>query len=348
VLDSLEKLPETQRHRQVLQNEWNIKKQHLAKLEAFAEREFADVRSLRRTVFYPFSGPDFVTINALFPRADKYVLFGLEQEGTPPDVFKLSRARYDYNLRNIQTALDDIMRLNFFMTLDMSVELHRAELSGVTPILMLLMALRENEVLNVRRFHLDSARNVVYLPDTSKIPQNPKDTTITGVEILFRKRKGEPIQTLQYFSFNAEDPSLGRSKNLTQYLLSLSPTTTYIKSASYLMHNAGFSLIRDIVMENSDFLMQDDTGIPWRMLDKNLFNIRLYGNYLTPIPIFRSYYQPDLAAAYQRDTARRNVDFGLGYGNPSLTNFLAARRTAPRAVVAPADSSTGAPPPKRP
>ncbi|MCS7086032.1 MAG: hypothetical protein RMM53_09795, partial [Bacteroidia bacterium] len=143
VLDSLEKLPETVRHRQALQREWSVKKQHLTKLEAFAEREFGDVRKLDRPVFYPFSGPDFLTIHTLFPNAKIYVLFGLEQEGSPPRVFKLSRARYDYNLRNIQTALDDIMRLNFFMTLDMSVELHRAELSGVTPILMLSMALRE-------------------------------------------------------------------------------------------------------------------------------------------------------------------------------------------------------------
>ncbi len=344
VLDSLEKLPETERHRRVLQAEWNVKKQHLAKLEAFAESEFGDVRKLDRTVFYPFSGPDFITIHTLFPRAKKYVMFGLEQEGTPPDVFKLSRARYDYNLRNIQTALDDIMRLNFFMTLDMSVELHRAELSGVTPILMLLMALRENEVLDVKRFHLNSERRIVYLTDSSKIMQNPKDTSVTGVEIQFRKHKGKPIQTLQYFSFNAEDPALSRSKNLTEYLLALSPTTTYVKSASYLMHNAGFSIVRDIVLENSDFLMQDDTGLPWRMIDKNTFDVRLYGNYVTPIPIFRNYYQPDLVQAYQRDTTRKNVDFGLGYGNPTLTNFLTARRKAPRPVPAASKPDSAAQP----
>ena len=344
VLDSLEKLPETQRHRNVLQAEWSVKKQHLAKLEAFAEREFGDVRRLDRTVFYPFSGPDFITINTLFPNANKYVMFGLEQEGTPPDVFKLSRARYDYNLRNIQTALDDIMRLNFFMTLDMSVELHRAELSGVAPILMLLMALRENEVLDVKRFHLNADKQIVHLSDSSKIIQNPKDTSITGIEIKFRKQKGRPIQTLQYLSFNAEDPGISRSKNLTEYLLSLAPTTTYVKSASYLMHNAGFSIAREIVLENSDFLMQDDTGVPWRMLDKNLFNVRLYGNYITPIPIFRNYYQADLVQAYQKDTARKNVDFGLGYGNPTLTNFLTARRTAPRPAPVPSKNDSAAKP----
>ena len=33
------------------------------------------------TVFYPFSGPDFVFANLLFPRANNYILCGLESSG---------------------------------------------------------------------------------------------------------------------------------------------------------------------------------------------------------------------------------------------------------------------------
>ena len=39
-----------------------------------------------------------------------------------------------------------------------------------------------------------------------------------------------------------------------------------VKSASYLLHNPGFSDVRDFLLKNSAAILQDDTGIPVKFL----------------------------------------------------------------------------------
>ena len=38
------------------------------------------------TVFYPFSGPDFVTVSHLFPQADRFVMVAMQAAGEPAAV----------------------------------------------------------------------------------------------------------------------------------------------------------------------------------------------------------------------------------------------------------------------
>ena len=41
-----------------------------------------------KVIFYPFSGPDYLTAHAFFPNADKYVMLGLEPVGKLPELKK--------------------------------------------------------------------------------------------------------------------------------------------------------------------------------------------------------------------------------------------------------------------
>jgi hypothetical protein len=109
-------------------------KKQLEQLTAFSEHELAEVRALDRTVFYPFSGPDFITVYTLFPGANQYVLFGLEPEGRiPPDLTSIPQDRLKGNLSVLQNSLADILTLSFFKTIDMAKDFKAAELDGTTP-----------------------------------------------------------------------------------------------------------------------------------------------------------------------------------------------------------------------
>jgi len=276
-----------------------------------------------RNVFYPFSGPDFVTITTLFPNAKRYVMFGLEIEGNIPRLKSIPQDRLAVNLSNLQNSVIDNIRDSFFYTLDMSSDLYRSDIKGTTPILMFMLARTGKEVLEVKRIRIDSSGTVSFIAEDDPTTQTPNDNIATGVEIEFRAGPTEPVQKLQYFCFNAEDKHFQQQKQIHTYFQSLKPSTTYLKSASYLMHNNYFSIIRNIIMDVSDVLLQDDTGIAYRFYDPSLWNFSYYGMYTRPIPIFASYYQADLLKAY-KEGGPKSLTFDLGY--KSTTNLLLSRR----------------------
>jgi hypothetical protein len=71
-------------------------------------------------------------------------------------------------------------------------------------------------------------------------------------------------------------------------------------------------MIRNIVFEKSNTILQDDSGIAYKLFDKNGWDIHLYGRYQKPGKEFSWINETDLAYAYQ-DTSIKTVPFTLGY-----------------------------------
>ncbi|MCS7085412.1 MAG: hypothetical protein RMM53_05455 [Bacteroidia bacterium] len=332
-LDSLEKRPEAVEHRRLMQKAWAFKDSVLLKkLDAWAEKEFADVRRMRRCVYYPLGGPDFITVHTLFPNAERYVLFGLEPEGKLPDLAQIPPERMAFNLHNARKTLDDLIKLSFFVTKAMIGDLSRADFNGaVVPLLQFVVA-RGNTITNVRRILLDRSGRKTHLASWDSPPQTTLDSVVTGVEIAFKSAgdKKAPIQIVEYWSFDAQDLHLKNQKYLTDYLSGLKPATGYMKAGSYLLHYLTFTRARETVLHACDFLLQDDTGIGLRYFDRNVWDLKFYGKYDGPIPIFRDQYQHDLALAYRNDTSVKALDFLMGYKSPyGSTNLMIARKKTP-------------------
>jgi hypothetical protein len=93
-------------------------------------------------------------------------------------------------------------------------------------------------------------------------------------------------------------------------------STTYIKSASYLLHAGFMANMRTLILNNSNAIIQDDTGIPFNYFeDKGNFDIQLYGEYSKPVSDFPYLkLQKPLQEAFKRDSAKvGNLPFHLGY-----------------------------------
>lgn len=329
-LDTLERRPEAVEHRRLLQKEWAFKDSVLLKkLGVWAENEISDARNNKRTVYYPLGGPDFITVHTLFPEAERYVMFGLEPEGKLPDFSKIPPQRLAANLYNARKTLDDLIKLSFFVTRAMIGDLSRADFSGTVVPLLQFVAVRGNTVTDVRRIMLHPSGQKVYLNRWDSIPQTTADSVVTGVEIAFKKADGKraPIQTVEYWSFDAQDIYLKNQKYLTDYLSGLKPATGYMKAGSYLLHYLTFTRARETVLHACDFLLQDDTGIGLRYFDRNVWDLKFYGKYDGPIHIFKEQFQRDLALAYQTDTSVKPIDFLMGYKSPyGSANLMVARK----------------------
>jgi hypothetical protein len=120
-----------------------------------------------------------------------------------------------------------------------------------------------------------------------------------------------------------------------------------LKAASYLMHEPGFSKVREFLLQNSELIVQDDSGIPLRSFEGQNFSIRYCGQYNGPIEVFKKYWQPDLADIYAR-MPPVPLPFGFGYQwQPNRSDLMIATRAGTemshlqREIQPPDQGSTG-------
>ena len=86
-----------------------------------------------------------------------------------------------------------------------------------------------------------------------------------------------------------------------------------MKSASYLLHYGTFSTIRNLIINNLKYLIQDDTGIPFKKFNPSNFDVKLFGKYTKPVKDFSNGIQLDMSRAYKSDLYKGGLPFSLGY-----------------------------------
>ncbi|MFA5782490.1 MAG: hypothetical protein WC868_09500, partial [Bacteroidales bacterium] len=299
-----------------------VEENSLAKIKSWADTEMADINRETKTIFYPFSGPDFLYATTFFPKAEKYILFGLEKTGSVPDVKKLNDKNLNSLFVSINAALEDILKLSFFKTIKMSSELNNQNVDGVLPVIMLFMARTGNTVKDIRNVTIGNNGKVA-VADTFIVYKGPARYG-KGIEVTFSPADQDSVlKKLYYFSADITDAGLAQNPACKAYLQTLDTNViTFLKSASYLLHNQLFVFVRNIILSKSKALLQDDSGIAYRFFDKTKWNIQLYGTYEKPISVFSYCYQKDLEAAYSKESRMFNFKYGYGKG----LNMLLARK----------------------
>ncbi|OHD63025.1 MAG: hypothetical protein A2176_09375 [Spirochaetes bacterium RBG_13_51_14] len=300
--------------------------------DQFRNGNLADIEKWRRshlrdgeaaTVMYPFSGPDILNALAFFPDAEEFVMIGLETPGTAPDPLSFQGQAVYAELWRIRTALRTILRLNLFRTQEMHVDLRPESFGSVTGIMMFFLARYGYEILDVRRVYIDTAGDVAeWIPR-----QGDRDSE--GVEFVFRKGAGAPLQTARFFSIDLSDASLSLRRGFASFLASRNRFITFIKSASYLLSYDNFKISRSYLLACSRCIVQEDSGIPLKYFAENEWKISFYGAYRI-LPMFASRFQPELDAA-MREKSKGHIPFSFGYGfDPKRSNIMIARRAARR------------------
>ena len=238
------------------------------------------------TMYYMFSGPDFLYANAIFPNASTYILCGTEPIGEVPDIAKLAGPQLETGLAGLRQSMKTILDFHYFITKDMRVDLSRTQINGTLPILFVFLARTGNNVDSV----------------------TPVKSPAPGVKITFSGAAGRE-QTLYYFK---TDLSNGHSGGFMKWCAEQGPGLTLLKAASYLMHEESFSQVKNFLLQNSQVIVQDDSGIRYRDLLAAHYTVRLFGTYNSPIELFAKYTQPDLQQAYATSNPAP-LGFGFGY-----------------------------------
>jgi hypothetical protein len=258
--------------------------------------------------FYPFSGGDFIHLSWLYPEATDYFMVAREEVGTYPNIQSMNDLEVMSYLEGIDLVLRDIYSKSYFITKNMITDIHTENrVDGMLPILIWGAAKTNLEIISIDFFSLDSLGNSIACGETNA----------NGVVLRLKDVKNNRCKSLTYLSADISDDGLEAYPGVERYLVSQVPTgcNSFVKSASYLMHYGSFDDIRNIVLEKSNCLVQDDTGIPFKYFDQSIWNIDLFGEYEVPVKDFAAnLFQKDLNAAYRDSTFYKGpIDFSLGY-----------------------------------
>ena len=240
------------KHAEVFAADWKtLEGKQLEKVRAWSS---ANIKQAQPVLYYMFSGPDYLYANAFFPNAKTIIMAGLEPTGAIPEVSELNARTVAGEVTAVRAALGNLLKHSYFITSQMGSQLSRAKLTGTLPIIYVFLARSEKTIHDVSLVGLDKDGKLHPLDEAGFVP------VTKGAKVLFAGSDGEE-RTLYYFKTDLSNKGVPNSGFL-KFCETFGQGDAFVKSASYLLHNPGFSEVREFLLKNSVSLVQDDTGVP--------------------------------------------------------------------------------------
>src|SRR5438045_3521318 len=239
-LEPLTHDPAWQEQAQAMNEAWTRKEQQqIWPIRQWMQANAPQYHRSNDTVFYMFSGPDFLYASIFFPLSSNYVLAGLEPIGNVPDLIQVPPEVLQADLISLRNSMNSILRFQYFITKEMRADLGRGNISGTLPILYVFLARLGYDVLEVARV------------------SSPAE----GVKITFTG--GDRSQTLFYLK---TDLSGGGNSGFLRWCAGRGPGLNLLKAASFLTHGDGVYTVSNFLLLHSGVIMHVDSGIPLRAL----------------------------------------------------------------------------------
>jgi hypothetical protein len=303
------------RYAKAIAAQWSRFETGASKMRTWAARELEKSADPALPVFYPFGGPDAAFVDIFVPGAKEAVLVGLEEAGSVPRVETFEAGDLDAEFALYLKSLDDLLGLSFFRTNDMKEDLANRTIDGVVPIMLLLLARSDKQILSVEFGQLTA--------DGGFAPASSKPT---AAAIGFRGAGNADAHTLLYISADLYDGKFLKNTGLRKYIeMNLTPCFTFMKSASYLMQKSFFGAIRRTILDISSAVLQDDSAIPYKFYDPKAWDVTLYGRYDGPIKLFKDDFEQELFDAFRKRPDIRPLGFRFGY-SPVSCLLLAVKK----------------------
>lgn len=309
-----ENFPAYKKYQHFMDSAWKVvDRTRYIKMRNWAKTECAEANKTDRTIFYPFSGPDFVSVYSFFPNAKTYYMLALEPTGGYAAPTQFNETFTNEYFTNFTQSLDDIFNKSYFITRKMNTQLQSSRVDGVLPLLSMFIKRTGNTIIDVKKISIDSTGAEIAIDYEKAYLSKGRPR---GLKIQFHPYgNAQDVRTVYYYSCDLIDANFSASKPFYKYLSNtIQESTTYAKSASYIMHLNVFSNITRLVVNKSKFLLQDDTGVALHNFDLKNYDLTLYGKYVKPVSDFDYGYQLDVKELYKRDSLKvKPLPYDLGY-----------------------------------
>jgi hypothetical protein len=323
-LTALENTPAFARHMKDLDANWTkLEKRRLAPMRTWAASELWPRIDGKKPLLYFFGGPDAISADVLYPEAPTMVLCGLELPGQTAPLEALPAAEIENALVSLRHTIRSTVDMSYFITSRMSKDMLKSPLKGVLPVLMLFLA-RNGE-------HLVDLTAVVIDPQTGavgEVASPPETTSPTGWRLRFRRTASAPVRELVYLKLDLSNASVEKLPGFFTYLERLGPANSFLKAASYIMHDRNFSRPRGHLLDHSSSVLEDDSGIPFFLLDTPDWDLTYFGTYTAPKGQFVKAIQQRMLKAWGT-AKKRPLPFRTGYAHTGAdSHLLLAKRKA--------------------
>ena len=288
-----------------------------------------------KTVFYPFSGPDLPTPVFLRPDATRFILIANQRAGQPLAPAVLTPAEANKLFQKYLAAWQKFGVIGFFLTNDLMRDT-RPTGKEINPTgILMAFAARLG-------FTVDSVQPVSLTP-AGEIQEEKaaEDANWNSVRIVLRRGESRQKIVLDYVYMDLSDVVLAKHPENLNFIRKSGHHPVLFKAASHLPQNAGFTQIRQAVVEGSNFIIQDETGIDYSLLSQS-HRVQLYGNFTRQHNLFPGNPQRALAKAYKDNDKVRSLGFKVGYEKASGSALMVALQgklqvaAGPQPVVTPA------------
>jgi hypothetical protein len=253
----------------------------------------------RCVLFYPFSGPDVIHPLTLFPNCEAYIMVGLEPAGN------INSKLENINFTKLRNGLYSLFRRSFFVTKEMGSDFTSS--GGLYLPMLALLKRMGNNIENAEKMVISEEGNFIKADQGNALHFKIKNPKLDFSQDIYYIRTSLITDSKNIIAYLKKNP---------KYLI------TYLKAAQYALFDPRFISIRTAIIENSDLLLQDDSGIPYRLFNNKNWNISFYGNYVGPYgESFQGYKQPDLQLAVKKQE-NKSINFRLGYGYSKAPSFI--------------------------
>ena len=276
------------------------------------------------TIFYPFGGPDVTYVINFFPNASRYILVGLDGTGSFDKINE--RMQDTQAIPHLEATIHTYIRGGYFITVEMLKHLSSRALSGTLHLILLQLARLNFKILKIENISIDkSGREVPACANSAK-----------SIKIVCEKIDSKTNQKSQktFYYVSLDLSNTNPKVSWLEKFVNTNPFCTFIKSASYALHDPGLFNIKNFILKNTQFVLQDDTGIPFRNFNKS-WKKHAFGAYTNPtLAVFKAYKQSDLEEFFANADSVK-IPFKIGYGyNLCRPNLILA---VPKVSRMPAD-----------
>ncbi|MCB1141057.1 MAG: hypothetical protein H7A24_02330 [Leptospiraceae bacterium] len=310
-----------------IQNYWHqYERQILIPLKEWSSIHVSERKE--KVVIYPFSGPDFLNAYTIYPKAEKFILIGLEPGGMQPKPEDMPEGKVTKGLNDILSGLDSISRLNYFITNKMKVNISASGFPGTGPIFLTYMGFLGIKPIAYRPISIDREGNIQYISAEEIRKDSKLKKGYFSLEIIFRDPINQQEKLLYYISTNISNQGIISDPNAMEFLKKQEGFVSTFKAASFLVHYGHFSFIKDFIISRANLIVMDDTGPKIKDLEKE-YDLEVYGKYTRPISLWPEMFQVELEALHKKQNMGP-LPFRYGYGTLHKTyHIIIAKRKNP-------------------
>lgn len=247
-------------HKKEMDLSWNQLTKRQDIIIQFLQRK--DYKPDVKTVIYPFSGIDVLNLFSFYPQCERYILFGLEDPGYPNQYTSLTDKEKQIVKQGIRNLSDHLAGRNYFTYRKMKEETKKKELNGAYPVFVSFLRRMGKEILDSKEEEIVG-----------------KGITYKGFTISLYDTKLKKYETLTYFKIFLIGNEGVPGDGLYEYFSDLTNVGIFTKSAEYLFHGEKRKLIRDLLLKNAEFVVQDESGFPIRFFPEESWKRQVFGRY---------------------------------------------------------------------